>query len=374
MGKTAVVKRRSSSRRRLATRVAASSVSKEKLKLQQEFAKHVNKQYGDGTAMTFGGSGEKDLEVIPTGVAALDRALGCGGYPRGKIIEIYGPESSGKTTLALHAVAEVQRLGGCAAFIDMEQAINMNYAEKAIGCSEDTAFYQPDSAEKAIDLLQLCVGSGIHDLVVVDSVAALVPQEEIDKGTGDMTMGVVARIMSKACRKLAPLANKNNCTVIFINQLRANIGGYGLSEVTCGGKALKYSAYQRLQVKAPLGKLLKRAGVADEPYGTRATVTVQKNKAAPPRRAAEFDIIFGKGISKMGSLVDVAESMGIIEKKGAWYIFEDLKKQGRETFVDHVEAHSEVQYALRKRIDAHQTNSRTTQKQLEKQLVAAVAE
>lgn len=280
----------------------------------------------------------------------MDMAMG-GGWPRGRIAEVYGPEASGKTTLALHAIVEAQRQGGLAAIVDVEHALDRDYARRIGVDFGRLAFAQPGSAEDALDIVESLVSKAGLDLVVVDSVAALVPEEEIEKGMGQATMGLVARLMSKAMRKLTPIASKENCTILFINQLRANIGGYGASEVTTGGNALKYYASVRVEIRAPKGNLI-NVGTED-PTGVRAKAKVTKNKCAPPHKTAEFDIMFGSGISQESSTLEAAIMCGIVDKKGAWFVYKDTKLQGRDNFAQFLKKNPDVKSELEQRVRDH---------------------
>ncbi|MDO5406392.1 MAG: recombinase RecA [Eubacteriales bacterium] len=312
----------------------------EKLKALDAAITQIEKSYGKGSIMKLGDSGTNmNIETVPTGSISLDIALGLGGVPKGRVVEIYGPESSGKTTVALHMVAEVQKRGGIAGFIDAEHALDPVYA-KNIGVDIDNLYIsQPDNGEQALEITETMVRSGAVDIVIVDSVAALVPKAEIDGEMGDSHVGLQARLMSQALRKLTGIISKSNCCVIFINQLREKVGVmFGNPETTTGGRALKFYASVRMDVRRI--ESLKQGG---EVIGNRVRVKVVKNKIAPPFKEAEFDIMFGQGISKEGDILDLAVKDNIVEKSGAWYAYGGSKiGQGRENAKIYLREHPEV--------------------------------
>ena len=314
--------------------------NEERIKALDAALAHIEKQYGKGSVMKLGDSASNmNIEVIPTGSLSLDIALGLGGIPRGRIIEIFGPESSGKTTVALHVVAEIQKRRGIAGFIDAEHALDPTYA-KNIGVDIDNLYIsQPDCGEQALEITETMVRSGAVDVVIVDSVAALVPKAEIDGEMGDSHMGLHARLMSQALRKLTAVVSKTNCVVIFINQLREKVGVvFGNPEVTTGGRALKFYASVRMDVRR-----IDTLRVSGEIVGNRTRVKVVKNKVAPPFKEAEFDIMFGKGISKTGDILDLAVEHNIVNKAGAWYAYKgDKIGQGRENAKLYLSEHEDV--------------------------------
>ena len=305
------------------------SLSKDKKEqLLSEALKQIEKQYGKGSVMKLGDRAKVDIDVISTGSLAIDNCLGVGGLPRGRIIEIYGPESSGKTTLALQAIAECQKSGGCAAFIDAEHAIDPKYAE-ALGVNVDELILsQPDSGEQALEIAEVLIKSGAIDLIVIDSVAALVPQAELDGEMGDSSIGLHARLMSKAMRKLAGAMNANNCTTIFINQLREKVGiMFGNPETTTGGRALKFYATIRIEVRK--SEAIKNGS---EVVGNKVNVKVSKNKVAAPFKTCQVEIYYGEGISHVSEIISLGVELGIIEKSGSWFSYqEDKIGQGSET-------------------------------------------
>ena len=322
--------------------------SEEKMKALDAALAQIEKQYGKGSVMKLGDqSANMGIDVVPTGSLSLDLALGLGGMPRGRIIEIYGPESSGKTTVALHVVAEVQKMGGIAGFIDAEHALDPTYAAH-IGVDIDNLYIsQPDNGEQALEITETMVRSGAVDVIIVDSVAALVPKAEIDGEMGDSHVGLHARLMSQALRKLTGIISKSNCVVIFINQLREKVGVmFGNPETTTGGRALKFYASVRLDVRR-----IETLKVGGEVVGNRTRVKVVKNKVAPPFKEAEFDIMFGKGISKEGDILDLAVLHDIINKAGAWYSYNGEKiGQGRENAKLFLREHPEIRDEIEKKV------------------------
>ena len=323
----------------------------DKLKALDAALAQIERQYGKGAVMKLGDPNvQMNVETIPTGSLSLDIALGLGGIPKGRIIEIYGPESSGKTTVTLHMIAEVQKRGGIAGFIDAEHALDPAYA-KNIGVDIDNLYIsQPDNGEQALEITETMVRSGAIDIVVVDSVAALVPKAEIDGDMGDSHVGLQARLMSQALRKLTAVISKSNCVVVFINQLREKVGiMFGNPETTTGGRALKFYSSVRLDVRRI--ESLKQSG---EIMGNRTRVKVVKNKIAPPFKEAEFDIMFGEGISAVGDILDLAASVGIIVKSGAWYAYESSKiGQGRENAKQYLKDNPEICKEIENKVRQH---------------------
>lgn len=333
---------------------AKENVNKEKLKALQLTLDKLEKTYGKGSIMKMGDAAVENVEVIPTGSLSLDIALGIGGLPKGRIIEIYGPESSGKTTLTLHAIAAVQKAGGIAAFIDAEHAFDRTYADKLGIDTENLLISQPDNGEQALEIAENLIRSGAIDIIVIDSVAALTPKSEIEGEMGDSKMGLHARLMSQALRKLTGTINKTGCCCIFINQLREKIGVmFGNPETTTGGNALKFYASVRLDIRR-IGQIKE----GDAVMGNRTRVKVVKNKVAPPFRQAEFDIMYGEGISKIGEIVDLGVEHNIIKKSGSWFSYGDTKLgQGRDAvknlFNDNLELTNEIEEKIREALSSN---------------------
>lgn len=325
------------------------SLPEEKQKLLQATLQKLEKEYGKGTVMRLDERADQTIEVIPTGSLALDAALGVGGLPRGRIVEIYGPEASGKTTLALHAIAEANKLGGMAAFVDAEHAFDPIYAQKLGIDTTQLIISQPDYGEQALEIADTLIRSGALDVVVIDSVAALVPKAELEGEMGDAKVGLQARLMSQALRKLTASISRTRCIAIFINQLREKIGGmamYGPSETTTGGNALKFYASVRLDVRR-IGALKE----GNDVIGHRVRVKVVKNKVAPPFKTAEFDILYGEGISRIGEIIDIGVQLGVIQKSGSWYSYESQRlAQGRENLRAFLKDHPELVEKLEKQI------------------------
>ena len=325
-------------------------------KTLDEVLASIEKQFGKGSVMKLGDNKHMEVETIPSGSIALDVALGIGGYPKGRIIEIYGPESSGKTTFALHAIAEAQKAGGRAAFIDAEHALDPVYA-KALGVDIDNLIIsQPDTGEQALEITEALIRSGAIDIIVVDSVAALVPKAEIEGEMGDSHVGLQARLMSQALRKLTGSIKKSNCVAIFINQLREKVGiMFGNPETTTGGRALKFYSSVRLDVRR-----IDSIKQGDKVLGNRTRVKVVKNKVAPPFKQAEFDIMYGEGISKIGDLLDIAADIDIVKKSGSWYAYNDIKLgQGRENvkkfLADNMDLTDEINAKVREHYNLDKT-------------------
>lgn len=331
--------------------------------------KQIKKQYGDGAIMVLGERANVDIDVIPSGSLTLDLALGIGGYPQGRIVEIYGPESSGKTTFSLHAIAEVQKQGKKAAFIDAEHAIDPVYAKNLGVNIDELILSQPDSGEQALEIVEILVGSQAIDLIVVDSVAALVPQAELDGEMSDTTIGLQARLMSKAMRKLSGLLNKSHCTIIFINQLREKIGiMFGNPETTPGGRALKFYSSIRLEVRK--GEAIKNG---TEFLGNRTNIKVVKNKVAPPFKTAQVDIMYGEGISRTGEIIDLGAELELIDKSGAWYAYQGEKiGQGRENAKKYLDENPKFKEMLHEQIRNKLLNPEIEEVKKEKKVVEKV--
>lgn len=324
----------------------------EKLKVLQAAISKIEKNYGKGSIMKLGDRAVEEMDTISTGSIALDAALGVGGFPKGRIIEIYGPESSGKTTLAIHAIAESQKNGGLAAFIDAEHAFDSNYAKK-LGVDVDNLYIsQPDNGEQALEIADNLISSGAVDIIVIDSVAALTPKSEIDGEMGDSKMGLHARLMSQALRKMTATISKTKCCCIFINQLRDKIGVmFGSPETTTGGNALKFYSSIRLDIRR-----IQAIKDGDTNIGNRVRVKIVKNKVAPPFRQVEFDLLFGQGISKMGEMVDIGVDAGIIKKSGSWFSYGDTKLgQGREAVKQLLADNPELQEEIAAQIKEYLT-------------------
>lgn len=337
---------------------AKDSINKEKLKALQLTIDKLEKTYGKGAIMKMGDAPVENVEVIPTGSLGIDIALGIGGLPKGRVIEIYGPESSGKTTLTIHAIAEVQKAGGIAAFIDAEHAFDRSYAEKLGVDTENLLISQPDNGEQALEIAENLIRSGAIDIIVIDSVAALTPKSEIEGEMGDSKMGLQARLMSQALRKLTGTINKTGCCCIFINQLREKIGVmFGNPETTTGGNALKFYASVRIDIRR-IGQIKD----GDHVIGNRTRVKIVKNKVAPPFRQVEFDILYGEGISKVGEIIDLGVEHNIIKKSGSWFSYGDTKLgQGRDSvkalFNDNPELMEEIETKIREALSGTPTEA-----------------
>ena len=324
-------------------------VNADKLKVLNAVMEKIEKDFGKGSIMRMNSQEVNDVPVIPTGSITLDMALGVGGYPKGRVVEIYGPESSGKTTLALHILASAQKTGGEVAFIDVEHALEPAYA-RALGVDIDSLLIsQPDTGEQALEITEQLVRSGALDVVVVDSVAALLPRSELEGEMGESSVGVIARLMSQALRKLAGTVSRTNCIVVFINQLREKIGVmYGNPETTPGGRALKYFSSVRIDVRR-----IETLKVGGEMIGNRTRAKIVKNKVAPPFKEAEFDIIYGEGISKIGEIVDLGVKLDLIDKAGAWYTYGDVRVQGRDSMKEFLREHPDVSDQIEAEIRAN---------------------
>jgi len=326
-----------------------SSEKEAKQKALQLTLEKLDKAYGKGTVMKLGDKVVEDVEVIPSGSLGVDLALGVNGYPRGRIIEVFGPESSGKTTITLHAIAETQKMGGIAAFIDAEHAFDRNYAKKLGVDVDELIISQPDNGEQALEIAENLIRSGAVDIVVVDSVAALTPKSEIEGAMGDSKMGLHARLMSQALRKLTGTISKTNCTVFFINQLRDKIGMvFGNPETTTGGNALKFYASVRIDIRRAMSSAIKDG---ENTIGNKTKIKIVKNKVAPPFRSAEVDIMYGEGISKTGEILDFGVELDIIKKSGSWFSYGDTKLgQGRDTVKNLLRDNPELMEELEEKI------------------------
>lgn len=309
--------------------------------------KQIEKQFGKGSVMKLGEQADRKIQTSPSGSLALDTALGVGGYPKGRVVEIYGPESSGKTTVTLHAIAEIQKAGGQAAFIDAEHALDPDYAQKLGVNIDELLLSQPDTGEQALEITEALVRSGAIDMIVIDSVAALVPKAEIEGEMGDSHMGLQARLMSQALRKLSGIINKSNCIAIFINQVREKIGVmFGNPETTTGGRALKFYSSVRLEVRR--AESIKQG---NDIVGNRTKIKVVKNKVAPPFKTAEVDIMYGEGISKEGEIIDIGVEKEIVQKSGSWYAYgDDRLGQGRENAKEFLKENPEIQAEIAQKI------------------------
>lgn len=325
----------------------------------EETLSQIQKMFGKGSVMKLGDRPAVDVDVISSGSILIDEALGVGGYPKGRIVEIYGPESSGKTTLALHAIAECQKKGGRAAFIDAEHAIDPLYAQNLGVNIEDLLLSQPDSGEQALEITEMLSNSGAVDLIIVDSVAALVPQAELDGEMGDQTVGLQARMMSKFMRRIAGILNKNECAVIFINQLREKVGVlFGNPETTTGGRALKFYSSIRIDIRRT--EALKDS---NNVYGNTCRVKIVKNKVAPPFKQCDIDIIYGKGVCREGEIIDKAVELGFVKKSGSWYEYEGNKiAQGRESAKEFLRLHLDIQDILLDKIKSAHNNKQSEQR------------
>lgn len=319
----------------------------EKLKVLQAALSKIEKSYGKGSVMKLGDKTIQQVDVIPTGSLSLDIALGVGGLPKGRIVEIYGPESSGKTTLAIHCIAEAQKNGGIAAFIDAEHAFDSVYAQKLGVDVENLYISQPDNGEQALEIAENLISSGAIDIIVIDSVAALTPKSEIEGEMGDSKMGLQARLMSQALRKMTSTISKTKCCCIFINQLRDKIGVmYGNPETTTGGNALKFYSSVRLDIRK-----IQTLKDGDKPYGNRVRVKIVKNKVAPPFKQVEFDLLFGEGISKLGEIIDVAVEHDVIKKSGSWFSYGDTKiGQGRDSVKQLLQDNPELEQEIEEKV------------------------